>query len=314
MIFEHITENFVGKSLQFQFHTCVLQQHTEQGWIMRLPQVQWHDQLRLCLLLSDYTTWHSQGCYELDHIAHHYGARADQVVVLVYAHDVHRHYHGPLKLIEWPGHLAHWVDRLSTGAHSDLYRGDWLTNKTNEWQCLNGRIRPHREHTAAVLSSWPGGTVSLGMQQPYHPWTYAQGNSPSNWLDNFRQLHALYQRCVTNVVTESVYQWRPGVISEKTLHAFVACQVPILIAHPGSVNDCRRLGFDMFDDILDNSFDLLPNDQRLHAALELNRHWITDPCVDQQLRHRLWLNHQHVFSGLMHYIWARVNTDLAAVV
>jgi len=74
-----------------------------------------------------------------------------------------------------------------------------------------------------------------------------------------------------NIVTETQYAVAPGIITEKTFMAMLAEQVPILIGYSGIVQDCVELGFDMFTDIVDISYDTLPNDQRIQCALESNQ-------------------------------------------
>ena len=54
----------------------------------------------------------------------------------------------------------------------------------------------------------------------------------------------------------------------------IAGQIPIVIGHPGIVQSCQELGFDMFEDLVDISYDWLPNDIRVEAALTLNRELI----------------------------------------
>jgi hypothetical protein len=53
--------------------------------------------------------------------------------------------------------------------------------------------------------------------------------------------------------------------------AFAAGQIPVVIGHQGIVQHCRELGFDMFDDVINNSFDQLPNHVRAEQAIELNQ-------------------------------------------
>lgn len=53
--------------------------------------------------------------------------------------------------------------------------------------------------------------------------------------------------------------------------ALLAEQIPIVVGYPGIVADCKELGFDMFDDVVDTSYDYLPNDIRAIKAVELNQ-------------------------------------------
>jgi hypothetical protein len=77
-----------------------------------------------------------------------------------------------------------------------------------------------------------------------------------------------------NIVTETLYDPVPGLFCEKTLFAMLAQQIPIIIGSRGLVSSIRAHGFDMFDDVVDNSYDNLPNETRLTQALELNRNLI----------------------------------------
>jgi hypothetical protein len=81
----------------------------------------------------------------------------------------------------------------------------------------------------------------------------------------------LYGRTAVNIVTETEYDTAPGIVTEKTLMAIAAGQIPIVIGHQGIVQHCRELGFDMFDDLVNTSYDTLPNDVRLEQAILLNR-------------------------------------------
>jgi hypothetical protein len=108
-----------------------------------------------------------------------------------------------------------------------------------------------------------------------------------------------------NIVTETQYDDRPGVISEKTLQAMIAKQIPIVIGHPGVVQSCQELGFDMFEDLVDTSYDWLPNDQRVEVALELNRELILGNRDLAPYQERLQRQQDFVLD--MYPKWIRAN-------
>jgi hypothetical protein len=60
-----------------------------------------------------------------------------------------------------------------------------------------------------------------------------------------------------------------------------------VIGHQGIVNHCRELGFDMFEDVVDNSHDQLPNDVRAEQALERNQDLIMGRVDLQPYQQRL---------------------------
>lgn len=54
---------------------------------------------------------------------------------------------------------------------------------------------------------------------------------------------------------DGVTLWIKPFITEKTSKAFLLCQFPLMVSVPGMVDKLRRDGFDMFDDIIDHSYD-----------------------------------------------------------
>lgn len=63
-----------------------------------------------------------------------------------------------------------------------------------------------------------------------------------------------------NVVTETnEFDSDTIMLSEKTFKAFAWHQIPIFNATKGHVDTVRSLGFDLFDDIIDHSYDSAPN-------------------------------------------------------
>jgi hypothetical protein len=126
---------------------------------------------------------------------------------------------------------------------------DWLKPLTNGITCL-GKIDPLP-------------------QDAYHD-TYTWTGDPMINENNLMRLSWLYDHTWINVVTETQYTETPGIISEKTVFALLGRQIPILIGYRGIVEDCRRLGFDMFDDVVDHGYDHLEDGYRWRRALELN--------------------------------------------
>lgn len=282
----------------------------DQGWPLALPDVQWNDNTRLVLHFQDRITATETGCAELKHIEQHYADRANQVIVVFYSHGLNQIYQGPVQLVEFSTH--NWL------TVNDLLRvqSQWQSTidqpKTQAWQCLNGRICDHRQRVAQVLASWPNGTLSLGTQIPLPEWNYGTYRGTENY-DNFVRLSSLYGSTRVNIVTETDYVARPGVISEKTLYAFVAQQIPIIVGHPGAVQDCRDMGFDMLDDLVDHSYDWLPNEQRAEVALELNQGLIQGQVDVSAWQSRINRNRDYVFNGFLQWMQQQAQNDLSMI-
>jgi hypothetical protein len=121
------------------------------------------------------------------------------------------------------------------------------------------------------------------------------------------RLLPVYAKCQVNIVTETQYDEPPGIVSEKTLMAMIAQQVPIVIGHQGIVQDCRELGFDMFDDLVDTSYDSMPNDIRVEQAIIKNQDLILGkinlaPYQERLQKQRSFLLDEFVTGTQQRYI------------
>lgn len=88
-----------------------------------------------------------------------------------------------------------------------------------------------------------------------------------------RQQHLAFDNkffsCMVNIVCETMENdTHPVNLSEKTFKAFAWHQIPIWHASPGTVNEVRKLGFDLFDDIIDHSYDNITDyDERKNKVI-----------------------------------------------
>jgi hypothetical protein len=82
----------------------------------------------------------------------------------------------------------------------------------------------------------------------------------------------IYNNTLINLVTETYYfnnlnKFSEMFISEKSWKSFTAKQIPIIIGPRGIISRIRDFGFDMFDDIVDHSYDNEPDSTRLFSAI-----------------------------------------------
>lgn len=82
-------------------------------------------------------------------------------------------------------------------------------------------------------------------------------------------LSYIYEDTSISLVTETYPDAARGLfITEKSYKPIANCHFQIWIAQPGMVEFFRKLGYDMFDDIIDNSYDTVSNDiERFEQAL-----------------------------------------------
>jgi hypothetical protein len=244
----------------------------ESGWPVKLPRVEFKSNTLLVMHFQDFVTVQNNQVLELEILEQHYGSYSNQILVTHWNRDLKSVYSGPINLIEFCNHNYALINRLNQR------KSEWVNVIDNiarlGWQCLNGRMCYHRRRVVDVVQSWPNGSLSYGNEIPLLKWNYATYRGTDN-DENFIRLAPLYAQHAVNIVTETEYDTYPGIITEKTVLAMLACQIPIVIGYPGIVSHIRDMGLDTFDDVVDTSYDFLSNDTRLEQALLRNKKLIT---------------------------------------
>jgi hypothetical protein len=122
------------------------------------------------------------------------------------------------------------------------------------------------------------------------------------------QTNTIFRNCLFNVVVETGSQtdpgaWRSQFVTEKTFKAFGLRQIPIWMAVPSLVSHVKAMGFDLFEDIIDHSYDnIIDEDQRQQKVVEqiiqLDQLYSLDKCqqLRTQLEQRLDNNYQLLVS------------------
>lgn len=95
--------------------------------------------------------------------------------------------------------------------------------------------------------------------KPY-PFPYTQGTDNA-MLETIHLLHVppgyqLYKSLVNVIHDTNDNEHGYVIVSEKTFKSFAWHQIPIFVSTPGHAAAVRELGFDLFDDIFDHSYDL----------------------------------------------------------
>lgn len=109
-----------------------------------------------------------------------------------------------------------------------------------------------------------------------NPEIYVYGNNDN--VSNFKnKLVPYYSKTFVELINETSYTESAFNLTEKTLNSVYGCSFPILLSSPGSVTFLRNMGLDMFDDIIDHSYDSIQDPiERLYAALTSNKRLLTD--------------------------------------
>lgn len=284
-----LTETFekLGYTVVYQ-PSCLQMPYDGNCWPIQFPEVNWQSNTLVVMHCQDYVSIKNGVCPELQCIESHFSDHADQVVVIHWNMDLTKVYKGSMHLLHFPTHSYELMLNLA-GCYQD-WQQSLDKVRTTAFQCLNGFAKPHRKLVANYLKKfYPHGVISLGTQIPLlqcNYATYEQCDNVTNWM----RLQSVYGDCDVNVVTETQYYEDLGIISEKTLMAFLALQVPIVIGYPGIIAHCEQLGFDMFRDIVDTDYEYADHSSRWKQALYLNSYLLCNGIDRQDLIERLVQN------------------------
>jgi len=113
---------------------------------------------------------------------------------------------------------------------------------------------------------------------------YVDGNNDN--VSNFKnKLSSYYENSFVELISETSYTEKCYLLTEKTLNSIYGMNFPILITSQGAVSLLRKMGMDMFDDVIDHSYDDIENPiDRLYFAIEKNKKVL----IDQEYIKQKW--------------------------
>jgi hypothetical protein len=124
-----------------------------------------------------------------------------------------------------------------------------------------------------------GGQPCVDPYAPYANVTYCDNVSNFDF-----GLRPLYYNSLIEIVNETVFFNRVIAISEKTLNSIYGYNLPIILAAPGTIEHLRQFGFDMFDDVIDHSYDAIINPlERICSAIDSNSKLLSDKSYAWQM-------------------------------
>lgn len=121
------------------------------------------------------------------------------------------------------------------------------------------------------------------------------------YLINYNQnLAPLYHNTFIDIVTDTTFFEPSEFLNDKYVNAILGANFPIFIASSGTVAQLRLMGFDVFDDVINHSYDtIVDHAVRLSQAIELNRHLLTNI----ELISQLWHTHANRFKKNQQYFF-----------
>ena len=139
--------------------------------------------------------------------------------------------------------------------------------------------------------------------------------TPNDNIYNFNNsLVNKYQTSFLEFVTETSYNEQSFNVTEKFSHTIFGYNIPIFVSSPGYVDFIRSMGFDVFDDIVDHSYDEVPDKiERLNKLVNDNIELITSDrleCLFSENKSRFDNNYYKVVNELGSFyrnrFWKRI--------
>tara|TARA_R110002060_G_scaffold75244_1_gene84849 strand:- start:37 stop:618 length:582 start_codon:yes stop_codon:yes gene_type:complete len=116
-------------------------------------------------------------------------------------------------------------------------------------------------------------------------------DNPANYANN---LMPFYKNSFVEYIMFSIYDYAIPWVCEKLLNSQLGGNFPIIIGGKNSVKWLRDNGFDVFDDIIDHSYDSHTDPVlRLQSAIENNKSLLTNATNTIQL----WKNNNYRFKN-----------------
>jgi hypothetical protein len=120
-------------------------------------------------------------------------------------------------------------------------------------------------------------------------------SSPLTNLNNLISLQDVYNHTCGSIVVETTPVY--GIITEKTFHAIASGHPFLMLAHQGAVQYLRDIGFDVFDDIFNHSYDqVVEYQQRFDRAINDNLGTLLNHLDRLPLASRLEKNRKHLIE------------------
>lgn len=224
--------------------------------------------------------------------------------------------------------------------------GHQITKKNpniKKFICLNNRNRPHRSMLVAYLlgknldqhgdvsclewnqyinlpANCPQSiveTIQQGIDSYSSDRLLDVPYSNKGFLHNYNhQIFNLHKSSYAEIISETTFFETSRFITDKYIQSVLGANFPILIAVEGTATALKDIGFDLFDDIVDHSYDIILDPVvRLASAVDLNLDLLTDPHIDllwQKYRQRFLTNQHYMFTELLDRVNDIVQKDCYA--
>jgi len=191
------------------------------------------------------------------------------------------------------------------------------TNKTKTFNFMINKLRPHRKKLLKLVEELNLTNYTYSLPWRENPFTslpvtnYMIGTEKqmpqgirSGSIRNSQNYKQLLQKTVfepscISLITEPTYIEKESLISEKTIMAIYGGTVPIWVGGWRCADSMRMLGFDVFDDLVDHSYQSLEDPlRRVEKSIELNLDLLSSFTMTPQILLRLQHNLDLMLNGV----------------
>jgi len=191
------------------------------------------------------------------------------------------------------------------------------TNKTKTFNFMINKLRPHRKRLLELVEELNLTNYTYSLPWRENPFTslpvtnYMIGTETqmpqgirSGSIRNSQNYKQLLQKTVfepscISLITEPTYIEKESLISEKTIMSIYGGTIPIWVGGWRCADSMQRLGFDVFDDLVDHSYQTLENPlQRVKNSITLNKKLLSNFEITTSIIKRLQHNLNLMVSGV----------------
>lgn len=258
----------------------------DNDWTMSDIKIQNLKQHKLSIL--DFSSEH-YGIDGLDHVYDSLNNHGINFLLLTHNPNDHKKFDRMLFYPWW----YHW------SKENFVINKNYSSTRAYKWSCLNGNPRAHRIYNyfySQQQSYYNSAYFSFYNSNPHRNDDVELSDDVTAFWENIK--HTLLDRnnihigirpdaqcnlpaindSYVNLVTETTVI--PKIfITEKTWKPIANAQLFLVFGNPGTVGYLRDMGVDVFDDIIDHSYDLIDNwQERLHAI-----HYQLEKLINQNI-------------------------------
>ena len=170
--------------------------------------------------------------------------------------------------LEVPNAQAQLVNLKNFSSWSQCYVGT---------HSLNTRQQAIMQKGFELLCQGKNGGTPSGAEYSQVNGSAGVVSGPDNATNFQKFLRPLYANSLVELINETTFFNQAIFVTEKFLNSVYGYNLPIVFSNAGTVEYLRQNGFDMCDDVVDHSYDLIQDPlQRIFCAVESNKRLLTD--------------------------------------